>query len=154
MIEAVRGRLEPETEAEILAFWAENAALSDEEARRRLAEVVCILRQDGQVAGVSSAYPAQVPIIGGRRFWIYRNLLRSDLGDQFPDMVRATFYALEPEFDGAKGSPIGVCALIADAEERRRRPQVEWEDPRMIYAGYLEDGRQVRIAYFEGAEIA
>jgi hypothetical protein len=115
---------------------------------------VCVLRQDGEVAGVSSVYPAQVDLIGGRRFWIYRNLLRSDLGDRFPDMIRETFNALEAEFDGAPGSPIGLCVLIADPEERRRRPQVEWQDPRMIYAGYLDDGRQVRIAYFEGAEIA
>src|SRR5437588_469864 len=37
---------------------------------------------------------------------------------------------------------------------RGRFPEAESGDPGMIYAGYLADGRQVRIAYFEKAEIS
>ena len=43
--------------------------------------------------------------------------------------------------------------LVGDAAERRRRPEVAWSDPELIYAGYLADGRQVRIGYFENADI-
>ena len=112
-----------------------------------------MLRASGEVAGVSSVYPADVPLIGGRRFWIYRNLLDPAVAQQRDAMIKATFNALDAEFDGSPEAPIGLCVLIADPEERRRRPDAEWLEPRLLYAGYLGDGQQVRIAYFEDAEI-
>jgi hypothetical protein len=152
MIDVVRGRLSGAEAEAVLGFWSERGALTGDEARRRLSEVVCVLRRDGAVAGVSSVYPAEVGLIGGRRFWIYRSLLLEPAQDG-PEMIRATFEALDSEFDHQPGSPIGLCVLIADPEERRRRPEVEWSDPRMLYAGYLQDERQVRIGYFEDADI-
>ena len=112
-----------------------------------------MLRSDGVLAGVSSAHAAEVALIGGRRFWIYRNLLDDSVGEHWYEMIRATFYALQDRFDRSPGSPIGLCVLIADPDQRRSRPEAEWPDPRMIYAGYLRDGRQVRIGYFDDAEI-
>jgi hypothetical protein len=153
MIEVVRGRLDPATADGLLEFWAAQGALSEDEAHRRLPEVICVLRRDGAIAGVSSAYPANVELIGGRRFWIYRNLLPGSASEEWPEMIRATFEALESEYAGAPGSPIGLCVLIADPAERRRCPEAEWSNPPMLYAGYLQDGRQVRIAYFNGATI-
>jgi hypothetical protein len=115
--------------------------------------VICVLRRNAAVVGTSSAYAANLPLLGGRRFWMYRNVIDSTQADQVPAMIRATFAALEAEFDGSPGAPIGLC-VFAGEEERRRRPQAEWSEPRMLYAGYLHDGRQVRIAYFDGARIA
>ncbi len=34
-----------------------------------------------------------------------------------------------------------------------QRPEAIWEDPEMVYAGYLPDGTQVRIGYFPGATV-
>ncbi|MFL5843365.1 MAG: hypothetical protein ACJ762_01645 [Solirubrobacteraceae bacterium] len=107
----------------------------------------------GAIAGVCSVYAAEVPLVGGRRFWIFRSLLPGAAAEHWPDLVSATFAHLDAEFDGAPDAPVGLCAL-ADATERRRRPQAEWaEPPRMIHAGFL-DGRAVRIAYFADASIA
>ena len=153
MIEVLRGRLSAARADEVLAFWQAQNALSGPEARRRLDDVVCVVRRDGAITGVSSVYPAQVELIGGRRFWIYRSLLL-DPGADSVAMIRAAFMALDSEFDHRPGSPIGLCVLIADPEERRRRPEAEWSDPRMIYVGYLADGRQVRVAYFNDADIS
>ena len=69
-------------------------------------------------------------------------------------MISAAYTALDSEFDREPGSPIGLCVLIADPEERRRRPEAEWSEHRMIYVGYLADGRQVRVAYFTDADIS
>jgi hypothetical protein len=150
-IEVVRRRLDSSRAEEILSFWRARRALSDEESQRRLAEVVCLLRTGGALSGVSSVYAADVPLIAERRFWIYRSLLEPAVADQSPAIIAATFDALEAEF--APGAPIGLCLLLADPEERRRQPEAAWSDPPLIYAGYLADGRQVRIAYFEDAEI-
>jgi hypothetical protein len=151
-IEVVRGRLASGRAEAVLRFWSDRHALAEEEAKRRLPEVVCLLRGGDEILGVSSVYATEVPLIDGRRFWIYRSLLDSAALDSAPAMVRSTFRALEDEFDAAPSSPLGVCLLLGP-DERRRRPEAEWSDPRILYAGYLADGRQVRIGYFAGAII-
>jgi hypothetical protein len=116
--------------------------------------VVCLLRRDGAVRGASSVYDSEVALIGGRRFWIYRSLLDEAVGDQGLTMIRATFTALQDEFYGSPETPIGLCVLLGPGERRRHSVEAVWPDPRMIYAGYVGDGRQVRIGYFENALIA
>lgn len=154
-IETVRGEVSEKAEAEILAFWESSGALTGEAARERLRQVVCVLRDpSGSVVGVNSVYAEAVPLIGGRVFWVYRSLLDAGAADQWMEMVRAAFYALEAKFDPEAEGPVGLCLLLTDPEEMKRRPEAEWEDPRMLYAGYLPDGRQVRIGYFKGARIA
>jgi hypothetical protein len=150
-IEVVRGRMDDARSRDLLEFWAAHGALAGAEARQRLEEVVCVLRTTGDgIVGACSVHSADVPLIGGRRFWVFRSLLPGAASEHAPEMIRACFGALEAEFDGAPGSPLGLCVLLDEAE-RGRRPEAEWPDPRMIYAGYLDDGRQVRIAYFDGA---
>jgi hypothetical protein len=152
-IETVYGSVSGHTADQVLDFWSTRGALAEEEAQRRLPEVVCLLRSGSEIVGVSSVHPAEVALVGGRRFWIYRNLLDESVAEHWYEMIRATFNALHEHFDAAPGSPIGLCVLLADARQRRDKPEAEWSDPRMIYAGYLRDGRQVRIAYFENATI-
>jgi hypothetical protein len=152
-IDVVRGRLDAATSDELLAFWAADGALDKAEARGRLPEVVCVLRgADGAIAGACSVFAADVGLIGGRCFWIYRSLLPGEAREHAFAMIDAAFAALDAEFDGAAGAPIGLCVFL-DERERQLRPEAEWPDPRTIYAGYLADGRQARIAYFEGAKV-
>jgi hypothetical protein len=153
MIEVVRGRLSSACADELLAFWAGQRALPEDEARRRLSEVVCVLRRDGVVAGVTSVYPADIALIGGRRFWVYRTLLTEPVYDRAAAMMGETFRALDSEFAGELDAPIGLCALLAPAQRRLLPAEADWPDPRTLYAGYLEDGRQVRVAYFDRANI-
>jgi hypothetical protein len=151
-IEAVRGRLDRHHADELLSFWLERRALTGLEARRRLPEVVCMMRLDGAVVGSSSTYASNVALVGGRRFWIHRQVLDQAVAEHAPAMIRATFNALAAEFDGTSGAPVGLCVL-AGPDLRRQRPEAEWTDPRMLYAGYLPEGLQVRIAYFDRAVI-
>jgi hypothetical protein len=148
----IRGRSD-RADREVLAFWAAHAGPSGDAAQRRLPEAVCALRCGGELAGVSAVHAADVALIGGRRFWIYDSCLAGVAGDQWLELMGATFNALEAAFGGERGAPIGLCALLTESERRLAPPAAEWSDPRTIYAGYLGDGRQVRIAYFEGAEI-
>lgn len=153
-IEVVRGRLETSVGDELVSFWSEQGALSEAAARQRLAEVVCVLRdEDGAIAGVNSAFADRVALIGGRRFWIYRSFLRPGFEEAGPAMIDAAHEALEEEFTATGEGPLGLCVLIGDEEEMRRRPEAVWPGTNFIYAGYLPDRRQVRIGYFEGAKI-
>ena len=153
-VETVRGDLSDETADEILAFWEERGALTGEAAQNRLREVVCVLRgDDGKVAGVNSVYVDQVPLVGNRVFWVYRSLLEPKASESWIDLVRGAFEALQQKFDPEAGGPVGLYVLIADREEMKRRPEAEWTNPRLLYAGYTPDGQQVRIGYFPGARI-
>ena len=153
-IETVRGRLGQDTADEILGFWADHGALAGEQARARLPEVVCVLRDEsGRVAGVNSAFADSVELIAGRRFWVYRSFLAPGAEDAGPAMIAHAFAALEREFEPEGDGPIGLCVLLRDRAEMEARPEAEWTDPRMLYAGYDADGAQVRIGYFDGATV-
>ncbi len=153
-IETVRGRLGDQTAQEILRFWAEHGALHGQQARDRLPQVVCVLRgQDGGVAGVNSVFADEVELVANRRFWLYRSFLAPGSEDAGPAMLAHAFAALDEQFEPGGDDPIGLCLLIGDRAEIERRPEAEWSDPRLLYAGYDADGAQVRIGYFAGATI-
>src|SRR3954454_16341821 len=150
-IAVVRGRLDDATADGLRAFSADHASLGPGEADRRLHEVVCVLRaSDGAVAGACSVSSRELPLVANRGFHVWRPLLPGEARERFFDLLTATYEVLDGEYNGAEGEPIGLCALVEE-RERRARPQAEWSDPRTIYAGYLADGRQVRLAYYSAA---
>jgi hypothetical protein len=153
-IEVVRGRLSDERADQLLRFWSDLGALDGDEARRRLPEVVCVLLDPaGEIAGVNSAFSENVGPVAGQRFWVYRSLLRGAAHEADRAMLDAAFGALEAEFDPSADGPVGLCVLLADRSVMRRHPEAEWSDPDMIYAGYLADGRQVRVGYFQSPDL-
>jgi hypothetical protein len=153
-IEVVRGRLSQESADELVRFWSEEGVLDEAAARARLAEVVCVLRgPDGRLAGVNSVYPAELGLVGGRRFWVYRNYMSEGTGAALGDMAQRAFLALQAEFDPAVEGPIGICYLLAYETAKATLPLVNSIYPASRYVGYLDDERQVRIRYFDGARV-
>jgi hypothetical protein len=149
----VRGRLGDGLAEQLVSFWTHQGALDEAAARERLRDVVCVLLgDDGEVAGVNSVYAAEVPPVG-RTFWIYRSLLAPAAAGAAAAMFHTAFNALQHEFDPSASGPVGVCRLLDDADEIAARPEAQWLWPWLMYAGYLADGRQVRIRYFDAALI-
>jgi hypothetical protein len=89
-IETVRGHLDERVSEELLAFWARHG-FAGQEARERLEQVVCVLRDRGEIAGASSVFKADVELIGRRRFWVFRSLLPGTAAEHALAMIRATF---------------------------------------------------------------
>lgn len=154
-IEVVRGGLDPTAGEELIRFWSEHGALTGPAARQRLAEVVCVLRdEEGVVAGANSVFADRVEITGGRRFWIHRSFIRPDLREsEGPRMIEVAYRALNEEFFATGEGPIGMCVPMADEEERARRPEAAWPDSRFIYAGRGVEGAPLYLGYFDGALI-
>jgi hypothetical protein len=153
-VETVRGDLTDERAEQLLAFWASQNALGEAEARRRLPEVLCVLiDEEGRVAGVNSAFAAELPLIGNHRLWIYRSLLAAGAPESSQvELFRAGFALLDEEFQPGGGMPLGVCVVLADPADMRRFPEAESDDPRLVYVGYM--GRQqVRVGYFARARL-
>jgi hypothetical protein len=67
-------------------------------------------------------------------------------------MVAAAFPVLQAEFDPDAG-PIGLCLVISDPDEMRRTPQAVAPETGLMHAGFLEDGAQVRVRYFDEASL-
>jgi hypothetical protein len=163
--EVVRGRLDADLEERLVAFWTAHGALSEQTARERLSEVICVrLDPEEQIVAINSAYAGSAPLVG-RRFWIYRRFLAPE-ADQDADreMLAAARTELERRFTGAPGEPLGLCALVSDRDLIERGPEAVWQlgepDPGapwpsggLVFAGYAPGGVQVRISYFEGARI-
>ena len=150
----MRGRLDEATSERLVEFWTAQGALTEAAARERLGQVACVLHDDeGEVAGVNSVYAATAPLLN-RRFWIYRRFLRPgvDLQEDLA-MIAATFEALANDFGGGSGDPVGLCALISQRELLEAHPEAIWPEVDLTFAGYTDDGAQVRIRYFEGAMI-
>jgi hypothetical protein len=153
-IEVVRGRMSAERADELVRFWTGQGVLDDTAARARLDDVVCVLRgEGGEITGVNSVFPATLDLVGGRQFFVYRNYLTAPAAAARAAMAHRAALALNSEYEPAVESPIGICFLIEDRADMERNPGAEWLYPRSYYAGYLQDGRQVRIRYFDGARV-
>ncbi len=130
-IEVVRGRLDATTRAAL----ADRGTPAD--------DVVCVVRDAaGELAGASVIRDTPFPGVRDRRLWTLE--LLGAAGDHSREVHAATWRALDAEYSGT--GPEGLL-LIPD----RPDPALEWADPRTIFAGYTQDGRDARIAYFSAA---
>jgi hypothetical protein len=104
-----------------------------------------------EIPGAGSVSAEAVPLIGGRVFWIYEGdpPAGSEAGRE---RFKAAFSELEEKFDPSAGGPIGVCVPV-DRAESERLPEAFRDDTKLLYGGYLPDGRQARIRYFWTAEV-
>lgn len=121
--------------------------------RTRVVDVACVsVGAGGAVAAVSLTESADIELVGGERFALYETVPTELAAEHADALLSATFRVLEDAFDpDDTEGPIGLCLLVADRGEMKRRPGAFWSDPPMLYVGYLADGRQVRVGYFRGA---
>lgn len=119
-----------------------------EENRREFA----IHGEAGTAVVSASVEAAPVPLIGNRRFWVYRDRIEAPApaGSRMA-LLAAAFEALATEF--ADGGPLGVFATFGDREWLAEHPEAVWPESGFVYGGYGLDGLQVRVRYFEGARI-
>jgi hypothetical protein len=152
-ITPARGGLDAARADQVLELLSREGGLNEETARSWLPEVVCLVIEDDRIVGVGTAHPASVALIGGRPFWLFRSVLARPSDERWDEMFNCAFDVLAGEF-AAEGAYIGLCVLVDDPAEMERRPEVVWPETELMFAGYLDDGRQVRLRYFWGAEIA
>jgi hypothetical protein len=138
---------------EVVEFLSREGGMQEDAARSWLSEIVCLAVEDETIVGVSTAHPASIALIGGRPFWLYRSVLTAAFEERWEEMFNAAFAVLAEEFSERNGAYIGLCVLVESSAEIRRRPEAVWPETELMFAGYLDDGRQVRLRYFWGAEI-
>jgi len=88
-----------------------------------------------------------------RRFWRYRSFIPDGGEELGAAMFKSAFDALAEGFDPDGPEPIGLALIVADRDEMERRSETVWPAEELFYAGYLADGRQLRLRYFWNAKI-
>jgi hypothetical protein len=152
-IEVVRDDLTAERSEEILDFLSERGGLAAQDARELLATVVCVVVDDaGEVIGLDSAWEDTIPLVR-RRFWVYRQFLADGSSQLDAGLFNAAFEALGDGFDETGPGPIGVAVVLDDPAAIAQQPEPVWPETELMFAGYLPDGRQLRIRYFWGAAV-
>ena len=153
-VAVVRNRLNARLADRVARFWTAEAGLDPARAQRRLDEVVCAVEDaGGAIAGLSTVLAADVPWIGGRRLWVYRDVLRRDVAASRPLLMSRTFAALDAEFDPDEPGPGGMFVTLSPAQAAQR-PEAVWTDPPLVHAGVRHDGSHARVGWFDGAAIA
>lgn len=154
--EVLRGEKTDEDAERLLAYWSEHGALGPEDARARLDEVVCELRDPaGEVVGTSSAYPAAAEELGGLPVWVHRSHLSprlpADRGEAWTSLLSASFDALQEEFRALHPGPLGLCALIPSDQPGAPRTAA-WPETGFAFAGRGADGAEIRVRQFDESD--
>lgn len=145
----------PELARELVAFWRDNQAISDESAAtRRVEQVVCIARDEaGALCGVGTAVVKVLPRLRQPMYY-YRQFFAKGLRGQHQELA---FYqrckqVLQDYNRGlGQAESLGILleienAKIAAAYKRAIEPGFE-----AVFIGYSPRGLQLRASYFDNA---
>ena len=149
-IDVVRGRIDDRLANELVDFWTAHNALDAASARKRVDEVVCVLRRpDGGIAAVNSPYRDRVEALGGRLLWVYRSFAPSDAAQAaFEPMFAAAAESLGADYAGGGETPWGLC-YTGPAPSTAAAEDVRWPASGLMLAGFTAAGEQIRVRYFD-----
>ena len=141
--------------AALVHFWTEHGALTEGEAQARLAHVVCVLRdRNGAVAASSSAFDSAVALLGNRRFWVLRCFAPTPLAREAVEAMLVAVRTHLADGVGAEGcGRSGSASSSRIPTSIRERREAIWDESEMVFAGWTAGCEQLRISYFEGAEV-
>ena len=148
---------DPELMGDARAFWEELGQVPEEEIEERLPQLCAIAYDSGKVVGVSTAYPYIYPRLRSR-FAYYRTAID-------PNYRRKRVAASLCSFswrvigDWAKEHPeeeLQGLFIILQAKEfksRQRNPMVHLLGITYSLVGYTPSGYQMRVVWFENADV-
>lgn len=141
------------TDDQVLALWARHGHMGDDEARRRLAEVlmVGVHDTDGLVA-VSTAY-LQPHHQLRTDMWHYRALTAPDhrAGNLANAMFTDALALLAERY--ATGEDQRAPGVVLEIQNPELRRQFTEAGEVFVFIGEREQGAHIRVTYFDGATI-
>ncbi|HKI47973.1 MAG TPA: GNAT family N-acetyltransferase [Desulfobacteria bacterium] len=157
IIENVWQRVSPDLKKEIVRFWAGTTALTIQaEALERAEEVVFVVRNlSRKIVGVCTAKKIFSERLNNHVYF-YRTMIdpgyrRHGLAI---DLLIKTRDFLEGQFkQEVERESIGILLTLENEDLNRTFRKAVWPRTGFIFIGYNRNGHQVRIYYFEGAEI-
>jgi hypothetical protein len=139
-------------ERDVIDVWRRETGMPDDEAARRIHEVLMVATRDGRLAGVSSAYLQRNPQLQ-MPLWHFRVLV----GEAHRTSKLATNLALaghdhfRERFVEGKDMRAPGMIFVVESEVLKRRAHAVWPYTGFTFVGENERGEHVRVRYFPGA---
>ncbi len=154
----IREQPAPEVEDEVVAMWREHAGLEEQEARRRLSELLLVCRNSatGDIAGVCTSWLSRsnLPRLP---LWHFRTFVRPHqrrAGIALKLLMQTRTYHEKRFVDGIDRSGVGLYVEVENPVLKKQFPQAVWPRSGMVYVGRNPRGDHCRVFYFEGALVA
>ncbi|WP_370089164.1 hypothetical protein [Ekhidna sp.] len=155
-IEFVYQKLDAKQKQEIVDFWVAERALNQEQAEKRVEEIVLIARgEQGEIIGVSTMIKRLYEPIG-KTFWVFRAFVGEKYRQQgvVLQLISEAKEHLNNHFqEGKDPDVIGILLKVQSPILMKHFPQATWPRTQFHFVG-IEDGCHMRISYFDGAKIA
>jgi hypothetical protein len=149
-------RTTPELTAELSRFWIEQKALADEsKAGARATLVVCVVREDGRIVGVSTARPRILRLLSQPMYSLKMYLAPEARDDSLSaDLLNRSFEVIEAhELVNEKPQCLGVLVAIESPRLANHYNEAYWPRTRFAYAGVTSRNEVVRVRYFKGVRL-
>lgn len=141
---------------DLLAFWKAHKAIPNEdEARRRLSQVVLLARdRDGAIAGVCTAYAATPPQLGQPIYFWRVFIAPAWRSSRLMFTLGSRSCSVLGDYARAHNYPcIGILVELENERFSEVGRQAVWPRPHFTYIGKSPRGLDVRVHYFKGARL-
>ncbi|MEP0987309.1 hypothetical protein [Ekhidna sp.] len=138
---------------DILAFWEKEGAFSDVRiANKRVEEVIAIAKKGREIVGVSSGVKGIYELMN-QRFLFYRSFIGKN--HRIKGLSKCLFNATFDYFNEISKSEniIGIFVSFENKMLNNKTRAVVTECHNLTLIGFNEHGIQLRVAYFDEAEI-
>jgi hypothetical protein len=139
-------------EADAVAFWERlNILPADVTPAQRAKELIAVVYKDAGIVGVHTATIERLEQVRTRlamlRSAVDPDYRRTRVSMALTLYSRALLERWSRDNPDARLGGLGAIVESAQLAERGRQPY--WPQTRFILAGFLPDGRQIRISWFE-----
>jgi hypothetical protein len=147
---------DPDIETDVLAFWrANNLIPPTANPAERLRELCTVAYEDGRLIAVSTAKITEVGFVRSL-IAMWRCAIAPDRRGQHisTEMGRVSREVLEEwsrDHPEERVMGMGTAIQTANLDEKKKRPI--WKASGLVFVGYSAQDQQLRIAWFDHAEI-
>lgn len=148
----------PEIKTDLIRLWIDNNVLSTEDAEKRAAQAVFVIRTEtGELAGVSTAARFRLKLLNENYLYEFRCFIpeRHRVAGLDVKISRITFDLLEEESKKETEKTVGIFSVLENGELKKESVwrRAVWPELEMYFAGYTKKGHPLRVHYFKGVTI-
>ncbi|MEQ8628050.1 hypothetical protein [Ekhidna sp.] len=139
----------------VVEFWLKEGAMTKEDdALKRADELLAVCQSDGQIIGVATGIKTMYPALRNN-FIVYRSYVtekhrHAGVASSIFNLVYDTF---NDDKTYEKYDVIGILCAFENAHLNQNKFAVWAKNRNLTFIGFDNRGVQLRVAYFEGAQI-
>lgn len=143
---------------EVENLWRTYAKLPEEEIQKRIHELILVVKFQGKIVGVSTAYIQPVKLLNNHDFAFYRNFVVSQFriaGLDFA-ITKESVATLEEAYPQTENQRVKGVITILENNDLKTSPTMKkavWVNVPFVFIGNTSAGHPIRVYYFKNARI-